>query len=95
MGLATDEPGKSFPLSSSANGPSIFGTLRPPFDKASVSITPGPPAWVTMAKLRPFKGGRVKIQPTVVSSSREKQRTIPALRKSASTAASDEAIAPV
>ena len=95
MGFATAEPGKSFSLSSSARGPSSFGTFRPPFDRASVSITPGPPACVTMAKFFPFRGGRVKIQPTVVSSSREKHRTMPALRKRASTAASEEAIAPV
>ena len=95
MGLATEEPGKSLLFSSSASGPSILGTLRPPFESASVSMTPGPPAWVTMAKFLPFNSGRVKIQPTVVSSSREKQRTIPALRKRASTAESLEAMAPV
>ena len=95
IGLATAEPGKSFDFSSSASGPSILGTLSPPFDKASVNITPGPPACVTMAKLRPLSSGSVKIQPTVVSSSREKQRTMPALRNSASTAESLEAMAPV
>ena len=95
MGLATDEPGKSFAFSSSAKGPSIRGTLSPPFERASVSMTPGPPAWVTMAKFLPFSGGRVKMQPTVVSSSREKQRTMPVLRKRASTAESLLAMAPV
>ena len=95
LGLATDAPGKSRLFSSSASGPSIFGTLSPPLDSASVSITPGPPAWVTMAKLRPVSGGSVKIQPTVVSSSLEKQRTMPALRNSASTAESLLAMAPV
>ena len=95
MGFDTDEPGKSFDFSSSASGPSSLGTLSPPFDKASVSMTPGPPAWVTMAKLRPVSGGSVKMQPTVVSSSREKQRTMPALRKRASTAESLLAMAPV
>ena len=67
----------------------------PPFDSASVSITPGPPAWVMMAKFLPVKRGSVKMQPTVVSSSREKQRTMPALRKRASTAESLLAMAPV
>ena len=37
----------------------------------------------------------MKIQPTVVSSSRLWQRTMPALRNSASTAASLDAMAPV
>ena len=95
MGLATEEPAKSLVFSSSANGPSILGTFSPPFDRASVSITPGPPACVTMAKFLPCSGGSVKIHPTVVSSSREKQRTIPALRNRASTAESLEAMAPV
>ena len=58
-------------------------------------MTPGPPAWVMMAKFLPRSSGRVKMQPTVVSSSREWQRTMPALRKSASTAESLLAIAPV
>ena len=95
MGLATLEPGNSFSLSSSAAFPDNAGTFIPPFDSASVSITPGPPAWVTMAKFLPVKRGRVKIQPTVVNSSREKHLTIPALRNNASTAESLEAIAPV
>lgn len=71
----------------------------PPLESASVSMTPGPPAWVTMAKR--FSSGvdsdgrQEKMQPTVVSSSREKQRTMPALRKRASTAESLVAMAPV
>ena len=48
-----------------------------------------------MAKRLPANGGKVKIHPTVVSSSREWQRTMPALRKSASTAESLLAMAPV
>ena len=48
-----------------------------------------------MAKLRPLISFKLKTQATVVSSSRLKQRTIPALRKSASTAKSELAIAPV
>ena len=95
MGLDTDEPGKSFDFSSSASGPSILGTFSPPFDRASVSITPGPPACVTIARLRPVKRGSVKMHPTVVSSSREKQRTMPAFLNRASTAESLLAIAPV
>src|SRR5574344_242819 len=102
IGLATDAPGKSFDLSSSAASPVNCGTCSPPFDKASVSMTPGPPAWVTMAKLpKPFPpcpptgGGHENMQPTVVSSSREKHLTIPALRKRASTAESLDAMAPV
>ena len=71
MGFPTAAPGKSLPLSSSATGPSSFGTFSPPLLNASVSITPGPPAWVMMAKFFPFSSGSVKIQPTVVSSSRE------------------------
>src|SRR5574344_539300 len=99
IGLATDAPGKSFDLSSSAASPVNCGTCSPPLDKASVSITPGPPAWVTMAKRQSSvfdKGGRQeKMHPTVVSSSREKHLTIPALRKRASTAESLDAMAPV
>ena len=95
MGLETDEPGRSCAFSSSAAGPSSLGMFMPPFDKASVSITPGPPAWVTIAKFLPVRGGKVKIHPTVVSSSREKHRTIPALRNRASTAESLLAMAPV
>ncbi len=71
MGLATLEPGRSIDFSSSAAFPDSAGTFIPPFDSASVSITPGPPAWVTMAKFLPEKRGSVKMQPTVVSSSRE------------------------
>ena len=48
-----------------------------------------------MAKFFPFNSGKVNTQPTVVNSSREKQRTIPALRNNASTAESELAIAPV
>lgn len=48
-----------------------------------------------MAKFFPFNSGKVKTHPTVVSSSREKQRTMPALRNKASTAESELAIAPV
>ena len=95
IGFPTEAPGKSWAFSSSASSPSSLGTFSPPLLKASVSITPGPPAWVMIAKFFPFSSGRVKIQPTVVSSSREKQRTIPALRNSASTAESELAIAPV
>ena len=69
MGLATLLPGRSFVFSSLATSAGIGGTCMPPFDKASVNITPGPPAWVTMAKFLPMKRGSVKIQPTVVSSS--------------------------
>jgi len=71
IGLATEAPGSSFSFNSSNFGPSSFGTFNPPLQRASVNITPGPPAWVTMAKLRPFSSGSVKTQPTVVSSSRE------------------------
>ena len=43
-----------------------------------------------------MRGGKQEnMQPTVVSSSREKQRTMPALRKRASTAESLVAMAPV
>ena len=48
-----------------------------------------------MAKFFPFNSGKVNTQPTVVNSSREKQRTMPALRNKASTAESELAIAPV
>ena len=48
-----------------------------------------------MATFLPENRGSVKMQPTVVSSSREKQRTMPALRNKASTAESLEAMAPV
>ena len=95
MGLATLLPGNSCAFSCSAASPVRAGTFMPPFDRASVSITPGPPAWVMMAKFLPLKRGRVKMQPTVVSSSRLKQRTMPALRKRASTAESLLAMAPV
>ena len=71
IGLPTAAPGKSLLFSSSASSPSSFGTFSPPLLKASVSITPGPPAWVIMAKFFPFSSGKVKIHPTVVSSSRE------------------------
>ena len=109
MGLLTDEPGNSLDFSSSASGPSSLGMFMPPFDKASVSITPGPPACVTMAKF--FSCGfaplpvllpsasqvsiTLKMQPTVVSSSREKHLTMPAFLNKASTAASLDAMAPV
>ena len=95
MGFETEAPGKSFAFSSSAAAPSSFGTLRPPFDRASVSITPGPPACVTMAKLDDWGAPIENTHPTVASSSREKQRTMPALRNSASTAESLDAMAPV
>ena len=87
MGFETEEPGRSMAFSSSAKAPVMGGTFMFPFDKASVNITPGPPAWVTMAKFLPVKRGRVKIQPTVVNSSREKHLTIPALRNNASASA--------
>ena len=95
IGLATLLPGNNLVFNSSATGPVNGGTCIPPFDRASVSMTPGPPAWVTIAKFLPVKRGSVKIQPTVVSSSRPKQRTMPALRNRASTAESLEAMAPV
>ena len=44
IGLPTEAPGNNLLFNSSARGPSNFGTFRPPFDKASVNITPGPPA---------------------------------------------------
>ena len=43
----------------------------PPLLRASVSITPGPPAWVTMATFLPVISGRVSTQPMVVNWSRE------------------------
>ena len=95
IGFPTAAPGNSWVFSSSATSPSSLGTFSPPLLKASVSITPGPPAWVIMAKFFPFNSGKVNTQPTVVNSSREKQRTIPALRNKASTAESELAIAPV
>jgi hypothetical protein len=48
-----------------------------------------------MAKFLPLKRGNVKIHPTVVSSSRLKQRTMPAFLNNASTAESLLAMAPV
>ena len=95
IGFPTAAPGKSCAFNSSANSPSSFGTFNPPLLSASVNITPGPPACVIMAKFFPFSSGKVNTQPTVVNSSREKQRTIPALRNKASTAESELAIAPV
>ena len=109
MGLATDAPGNNCDFNSSAFSPSILGTCKSPLDNASVNITPGPPACVTMANLLMFNRGSdgdgfilsvvfsnvENMQPTVVSSSREKHLTIPALRNKASTAESLEAIAPV
>ena len=71
IGFPTAAPGKSLLFNSSASSPSNFGTFNPPLLKASVNITPGPPAWVIMAKFFPFSSGKVKIHPTVVSSSRE------------------------
>ena len=71
IGFPTAAPGKSLPFNSSASSPSNFGTFSPPLLSASVSITPGPPAWVIMAKFFPCNSGKVKIHPTVVSSSRE------------------------
>ena len=58
-------------------------------------MTAGPPAWVTIAQFFPFTSFSVKILATVANSSRLKQRTMPALRKRASTAESALAIAPV
>ena len=95
IGFDTVEPGSNWLFSSSASGPVKRGTSMPPLVNASVSITPGPPAWVTMAKFLPLKWGRVKMHPAVVSSSREKHLTMPAFLNSASTAASLDAIAPV
>ena len=48
-----------------------------------------------IAQFLPFTSFNVKIQATVVNSSRLKHRTIPALRNKASTAESEFAIAPV
>ena len=44
MGLATDEPGSSLDFNSSAAVPLRAGTFMPPLERASVSMTPGPPA---------------------------------------------------
>ena len=95
IGLPTAAPGYSLDFSSSAIGPSKLGTFKRPLDKASASITAGPPACVTIAQFFPFTSFKVKILATVVNSSRLKQRTIPALRNKASTAESELAIAPV
>ena len=95
IGFATDEPGKSFSISASAFGPEIDGTSSLLFDNESVSITAGPPAWVIIAMRLPCNSGCIKIPATVASSSLPLQRTIPALRKSASMATSLLARAPV
>ena len=67
----------------------------PPFDSASVSITAGPPAWVTIATRLPFRGFWQNMPATVSSSCLPRHRTMPALRNRASTATSLLAIAPV
>ena len=95
MGLPTAAPGNNFDFNSSASGPSKGGTFSRPLESASANMTAGPPAWVTMAQFFPFTSFRVKMLATVVNSSRLKQRTIPALRKRASTAESELAMAPV
>src|SRR5574344_2070187 len=67
----------------------------PLLDKVSVNITAGPPACVIMAIFLPLTSGYIKIEQTVVSSSRLAQRTIPAFLNKASTATSEVAKAPV
>jgi hypothetical protein len=44
--------------------------LQAPADRASVSITAGPPAWVIIAIFLPFTGLWVNTDATVVNSSR-------------------------
>ena len=58
IGFPTAAPGKSLLFNSSTTGPSSLGTFSPPLLSASVSITPGPPAWVMMAKFFPFSSGK-------------------------------------
>ena len=57
MGLPTEDPLNNCPSNASAFGPSKWGISIPPSDKASVSITAGPPAWVTIAIFLPFNSG--------------------------------------
>ena len=95
IGFPAEEPlnnfnSSFFALTSSKGGTSIF-----PSDKESVSMTAGPPAWVTMAMFFPFRDGYMKIPATVANSSRPLHRTMPAFRNKASTAISGLAKAPV
>ncbi len=94
-GFDTDDPAKSFWSSLSAAGPDRRGISIPPSLRASVSITAGPPAWVTIAILLPLSGLYVKSAATVARSVRLQHLTTPAFRSKASTAVSGEAIAPV
>ena len=94
-GFAAEEPENSFVSNCFCLVSGSAGMPIPPLERMSVSITAGPPAWVTMHMLRPRGTPLSRIQATVSSWFLPLQRIMPAFSNRAVTAASGLARAPV
>ncbi len=90
------QTGGRIALSASIVSGEISASSPPPPMRASVAMTPGPPALVTTARRRPFgRGCFARISETSNSSLIESTRRTPARRKAASRTSSEPVSDPV